>query len=170
MSMIGCFYSLKDEDLEVLISTPEYIQKLWDSKPLQDGWVPSEKAIAFDVDKAWQGIHFLLTGSDWEGDGPLAFILHGGREIAENLGYGSPHGFTSVEVRAIDDALQKINADALCEQADPAKFAELELYPQIWDREPKQECVGYVIEHLKALQKFVGETAKTGRGLIAYLG
>lgn len=169
MSMIGCFYSLKDEDLEVLIGTPERMKNLWSIRPPGD-WVPSEKATAFDVDKAWHGIHFLLTGSDWEGDGPLAFILHGGREIDVDLGYGPAHGFTSAEVRAIDAALQKLDAAALYERADPGEFAKLEIYPEIWDREPKEECVGYIIEHFKALKKFVGETAQAGRGLIAFLG
>jgi len=190
MSMIGCFYALKDEDLEALIAAPKRIHLLW-SKPQppqspsllgrlfggkpttptpQDNWQPSEPPTAFDVDKAWQGIHFLLTGSDWEGDGPLAFVLHGGREIAEDLGYGSPHGFTSSEVKAIDAALQKIDPAALFERADPTEFTKHELYPDIWDKEPKEECIGYVIDYLNGLKKFISETAQSGRALIAYLG
>src|SRR5438270_9992408 len=109
MSMIGCFYALKAQDLEAIIEQPARIKTLWNvpvimpkppsllgklfgakdvAPPPSDPWNPSEKPQEFDVDKAWHGIHFLLTDSDWEGEGPLAFILHGGREINEDLGYG----------------------------------------------------------------------------------
>src|SRR5687768_2691470 len=123
MSMIGCFYAIRDDDLEAILEKPKRITKLWDpstespakpsflsklfgSKPAaakidRDPWLPAGKPEYFDVDKAWQGIHFLLTGSDREGNGPLAFILHGGRSIDEDLGYGPPRGFTSVEVKAV---------------------------------------------------------------------
>jgi hypothetical protein len=189
MSMIGCFYSLKDQDLEDVIKAPKRIHRLW-SKPQpgkapsflgrlfgakaqppaeQDQWRPSDKPTAFDVDKAWQGIHFLLTG-DWEGDGPLSFILHGGREIAEDLGYGPAHGFTSSEVKEIDAALRNIEPAALYERADPAEFTRQEIYPQVWANEPKEQCIGYVTDYFKELKKFISGAAQSGRALIAYIG
>ena len=190
MSMIGCFYALKDEDLEAIIKVPKRIHRLW-SKPQPprkpsflgrlfgaqkqsptdyDQWKPSDQPAAFDVDKAWQGIHFLLTDSDWEGDGPLAFILHGGREISEDLGYGFPHGFVSSEVRVINEALSAVEASALYERADLSKFTEHEIYPEIWTKEPKEQCIGYVTDYFKELKKFVANSALSGRALIAYIG
>ena len=191
--MIGCFYAVKDADLEAIVKTPRRIHNLWGKPepiapykpsfllrlfgvkppppaPPPEDWQPSEKPIEFDVDKAWQGIHFLLTGSDWEGDGTLAFILHGGREINEDLGYGPPHGFTSAEVKEINAALRKVDEKALYERADPAEFSKNEIYPEIWDKESKEDCIGYVTENLKELKKFISETAQAGRALIVYLG
>ena len=193
MSMIGCFYAVKDADLEAIIKTPTRIHSLWGSPagiPLQkpsflsrlfgikaspaaaraDDWQPSEEPIEFDVDKAWQGIHFLLTGSDSGGEGPLAFILHGGREINEDLGYGAPHGFTSAEVKEIDAALRKVDEKALYEKADPAEFTKNDIYPEIWDTEDKEDSIGYVTDNLRDLKKFISETAQANRALIAYLG
>lgn len=193
MSMIGCFYAVRDEDLEAIVEEPKRIAKLWavpraespakpsilsrlfgpkppPAKEVSDHWVPSEKPESFDVDKAWHGIHFLLTGSDWEGDGPLAFVLRGGRSINHDLGYGPPHGFTSAEVKAIDAALRAVNPDELYARADPKEFASKEIYPTIWQDEPKEECVGYVTENLKSLKEFVTKTAQGNRALIAYLG
>lgn len=188
--MIGCFCAVKDDDLEEIIKAPKRIHRLWSrpqppknpsflsrllgAKPHPavpaDEWQPSEKPTLHDVDKAWQGIHFLLTGTDWEGEGPLAFILHGGREIAEDLGYGPPHGFTSSEVRTIDAALREVDGSALFERADPEEFAKHEIYPEVWTREPKEQCMGYVIEHFNELKKFIGDVAQSGRALIAYIG
>ena len=191
MSMIGCFYAVSDGDLEAILQQPTRLKGLWGApaappkapsllgklfgtktapapvpaKP----WEPSSKPESFEVDKAWHGIHFLLTGSDWEGEGPLAFMLHGGREIQEDLGYGPPHAFTSTEVKEISKALQEVNIDDLHNQADPARFAANEIYPTIWG-EPKEECIGYVTEYLKSLREFVAKTAAQNRGLIVYLG
>lgn len=193
MSMIGCFYALRDEDLEAIVQKPKRIAKLWatpkseppaklsffsklfGAKPPPkeedaDPWTPTEKAEYFDVDKAWHGVHYLLTGSAWEGHGSLAFVLRGGRSIKEDLGYGPPHGFTSAEVKAIDTALQGINPEELYAKADPEDLASKEIYPTVWQDEPKEECIGYVIEHLKGLKDFVAKTAQTNRALIAHLG
>src|SRR5262245_45909058 len=56
---------------------------------------------ALDLGKAWHGLHFLLTGTAWEGDGPLAAAILGGEEITGDLGYGaarclSPRGVAEV--------------------------------------------------------------------------
>lgn len=194
MSMIGCFYALKDEDLEAVIAEPKRMKALWGAGALvvppkspsllgrlfgakpkvapqepEISWKPSELPEEYDVDKAWHGIHFLLTGSDWEGEGPLAFVLHGGREINYDMGYGNPHGFVSSEVKEIARALEGVNIDELYQKADPAKFKELDIYPQIWQHEPKEQCIGYVTEYLKGLREFVQKTASTNRALIVYL-
>lgn len=196
MSMIGCFYALADNDLNAIVDHPQRVEKLWAEELAQyerpqrapsfwaklfgikptakkadnDPWKPSVKAEAFEVDKAWHGIHFLLTGSDWEGSGPLAFILHGGRELKHELGYGSPHGFNSAEVKEIAQALAGLDLKALYDKADPAEFTRLEIYPTIYNSEPKEECIGYVIDYLKDLREFVQKTAAADRALIAYLG
>src|SRR4051812_5134842 len=116
MSMIGCFCALKDEELEAIIDDPTGIHRLLDAEEGPSETMDHSKASGeprqFDVDKAWHGIHFLLTGTEWEGDGPLAFMLQGGREISEELGYGPPHGFTSSEVKEIDAALRALDPTA----------------------------------------------------------
>jgi hypothetical protein len=192
MSMIGCFLAVSDDDLKGVIEEPSRINTLlgrgmdmepapqesppflrifgaMQSAPPGQTWEPQTPPKEFDVDKAWQGIHFLLTQSEWEGDGPLAFILHGGTEIEEDLGYGPPHAFTSAEVKDIAAALGPITPESLYEKADPAEFAANDIYPQIWD-EPKDECIGYVTSNFDDLKKFVQETADSGSALIVFLG
>jgi hypothetical protein len=187
MSMIGCFYALKDEDLEAIIkeprrlpslwgmpeptTSPSFLSRLFGAKPQpaqQEEWQPSEPPTAFDVDKAWQGIHFLLTGSDCEGDGPLAFIMHGGREV-ENQEIPA-HGFTSTEVKQIDAALRDIDPTALFQRADFAEFTKLQIYPDIWKSWPKEQSIAYVTDNFRGLKNFISDTAQSGRALIAYIG
>ena len=160
MSMIGCFTRVTDADLDQVVANPEALEKFVKFDP--------EGADFFDIDKAWHGIHFLLTDCAWEGSGPVAFILNGGRGIEKDLGYGPPRGFSSSEVKEIAAALQSVDADALFAKADQAKFTTEEIYPQIWD-EPKDECIGYLIHHFNSLKKFVQETADANKALVIYL-
>jgi len=162
MSMIGSFLRLSDADLDAVVADPDSLNKLLQYDP--------ENKDYFDVDKAWHGIHFLLTDSAWEGSGPLAFILHGGREIDLDLGYGPPHGFSSSEVKEIAAALEPIQPDSLFAKADQTQFEAEDIYPSIWQHEPKEECIGYITTSFADLKKFVQETAAANRALIAYLG
>lgn len=193
MGMTGCFYALGDDDLQAILNQPSRIQGLWADELMSpppglgpsflarwfgfgnaakktaiDPWRPGEKADVCDVDKAWHGIHFLLTGTSWEGEGPLAFMLQGGREIEFEMGYGSPHAFFSDEVRQIAAALAELDLEALYDQANPAEFAKEDIYPMIWD-EPKEDCIGYLIEYLRELQTFVQKAADSHQALIAAL-
>src|SRR5687768_13192892 len=36
-----------------------------------------------DLDKAWHGLHFLFTGTAWEGAPPECFLVSGGTEIGQ---------------------------------------------------------------------------------------
>jgi len=41
-----------------------------------------------DLDKAWGGLHFLLTGTAWEGEPPHSFLLDGDTVGDIDVGYG----------------------------------------------------------------------------------
>jgi hypothetical protein len=164
MSMIGCFVRLTEADFDAVVTNPDSLHKFIQYDPNN----PNNKD-HFDVDKAWHGIHFLLTDSAWEGSGPLAFIVAGGREIDEDLGYGPARGFSSVEVKEIAAALEPIQPNALFEKADQEQFKAEDIYPSIWD-EPKEECIGYVTNAFAELKQFIQESAAANRAVITYLG
>jgi hypothetical protein len=74
MSMICTLRRTSDARLEALMSDPETISDYLDGDP--DDAVDSGEAYAdLDLDKAWHGLHFLLTGTAWEGTPPLDFIV-----------------------------------------------------------------------------------------------
>ena len=66
----------------------------------------SENSIS--LEKAWHGLHFLLTGDPWGGSGHAAFLLAGGREVGEDMGYGPARVIDAAEVREIDQALHRL--------------------------------------------------------------
>src|SRR4051812_40770621 len=102
MSMIAALRRLSDSDLLHLQKKPELVADYLAENPL-DGFGPFAD---LDIDKAWHAIHFLLTGTAWEGEPPLDFLAIGGTEIGEDLGYGPARGLVSSQVRELATALE----------------------------------------------------------------
>lgn len=124
-----------------------------------------------DLDKAWHGIHFMLTGTAWEGTPPLNFLMHGGVEIGDvEVGYGPARGMTGAEVKAVAGALAGIDEAFMRARFDPAQMMQLDIYPGIWDRDPADDdSLGYCMEYFSALRAFVMRAAERGAGLVISL-
>jgi hypothetical protein len=175
MSMIGNFRRISDAKLNSLLAEPDTITDfLYPEEENADA--PESEAFAdLDVDKAWHGIHCLLTGTAWEGEPPLGFIVSGGQEIGDvDVGYGPARGFTSAEVRAIAGALSALDRDALLARYDPAAMNQLEIYPASpdgWPPRDKDEdgLIEYLTDYYDMLRDFVLGAAKEGEALLVYL-
>ncbi len=49
-----------------------------------------------DIDKAWHGLHFIFTGSDWSGGFPEGFLVTCGKAVGDvDVGYGPARFLTS---------------------------------------------------------------------------
>ena len=77
--MNGTFRALPDEELSALRADPSRVEQLLYASFFGGS---SNGHDELEVDKAWHGLHFLLTGTAWEGDFPLNFIVSGGRRSA----------------------------------------------------------------------------------------
>ena len=162
--MIGNFRALPDLELQALFASPSRVEQLLYESLLGGGANGTE----LDVDKAWHGLHFLLTGSAWEGSFPLNFIVSGGEEVGDDLGYGPARGLTSADVRAINAALEPLAADELGQRFDAQRMTELQIYPFGWSDDPEGERA-YLLEYYTDLRAFVHRTAEQGRALLVYL-
>lgn len=131
----------------------------------------AHEGIECDLDKAWHGIHFLLTGSDWEGDPPLNFLLCGGTVIGDvDVGYGPARAMRPAEVKAATEALAGISSDELRRRFDPARMMQEDIYPTIWDRDPAEDdTLGYLIEYYGQLKAFLAEVTAKNLGLLIYM-
>ena len=124
-----------------------------------------------DLDKSWHGIHYLLTGTAWEGDPPLNFLLGGGREVGmEEVGNGPARTFTATEVRAIAGALAELTDDELRSRFAPAEMTRLEIYPEIWDRDrAEDDTLGYLMDNVGELRRALASVVGRGHGLLITL-
>lgn len=126
------------------------------------------EGVLTDLDKAWHGIHFLFTGTAWEGEPPLNFLVVGGREVGrEEVGYGPARTLTSSETRELATALARMDAADLRARFAPAEMMRLEIYPEIWDRDPSEDdTLGYLMEYLAQLRGAVQTASDRRLGLL----
>lgn len=168
MSMIGNFLLVSDEDISELLAAPETIQSFLERRVYE----VDEPADHVDVDKAWHALHFLLTGSAWEGTAPLDFIAVGGEAIGdEDVGYGPARALRSRDVVALDRALEKVPTSELVRRYDAAKMEELEIYPGGWStlNPAAGDEFGYFSGAYDDVRALVRRAAQDGRGLLIWL-
>ena len=120
-----------------------------------------------DLDKAWHGIHYLLTGSVWEGDGPLNFLIAGGETIGEiDVGYGPARCLKSHNVSEINAALSEITVEEFEVRFEPDKMMAEKIYPEIWNRKEENGNLDYLVEYFVELKQFISKAAQNKMGLI----
>ncbi|OQX25446.1 MAG: hypothetical protein BWK80_15535 [Desulfobacteraceae bacterium IS3] len=121
-----------------------------------------------DADKAWHGIHYLLTKTDRDGEFPLDFLLAGGEELKDvEVGYGHPRILRSSQVRRINEALSEVDDNFLKYRFDAADMMKKNIYPEIWDRDPSEDdTLGYILEQYSRLKAFIHKASENDFGLI----
>jgi len=117
------------------------------------------------LEKAWHGLHYLLTGSPWKGAEPLCFLVRGGRAVGPDLGYGRPRLLGVDFVQRLDTALQEVGEERLWEGFDAGRFKAEKIYPGIWD-EPEDQLREEYLWYFRALQAFVRKAARQGAELL----
>lgn len=152
------------------VTTAELETYLLDSS-LLEGRIYSEEAAEdqnlIDVDKAWDGIIFLLTGQNIQNaDHPLVQVLFSGQLIDEeqDLGYGPGHYLTSDQVKDLNEKISKITTEDLKLKYNSKQMNELDVYP-IWD----EDSFDYLDENFKLLQQTYAEAANKEQAIITFL-
>jgi len=165
MSMNGNFKALSDEELDSLVADPSRVEQLLYASFFGGS---SNGHDDLEIDKAWHGIHFLLTGTAWGDSLPLSFIVAGGEEVGDDLGYGPARALRSEDVLKIETALEPLTTEELRRRFDAGRMTELEIYPFGWSQDPDGE-LEYLLEFYTELRAFVGRTAERQYGLLVYL-
>src|SRR5690349_11334743 len=99
MGMIIVFHLARREQLSSLLASPEQVTDFLRDSGGEDVGLSENR---LDLDKAWHGLHFLLTGTDWGGTPPLNFIVAGGETIGDvDVGYGPARAFTPEQLAEI---------------------------------------------------------------------
>jgi hypothetical protein len=160
MSMIGSFLQLSPTELQMLIDDPSLVE----SFIYPDG---EEHPSSIDVDKAWHGIHFMLTGDAWGGGPPLCNVVLGGTEIGDDIGYGPARYITADEVRAAADVLRELPSKEFARRFDSAAMSENEIYPEIWDE--VQESLDYLMSNYELVRDYYSAAASKGNAMLKYL-
>lgn len=163
MSMIGNLRAVSDGTLQELLASPPKIQDFLYSEEAE------ESEDHTDLDKAWHTIHFVLTGSSWEGDFPLGFLVSAGAPVGEeDVGYGPARAFRSDEVQAIQAALANVSDAEFTRRFSVASLKEADIYPSFGLTSDEEERP-YFLEYFQILKAFVARAAAQKKALLVYV-
>lgn len=164
MGMIGCFAAVDANTQQRLVDDPLLIEGF-----LYPDGGESEPANYIDVDKAWHGIHFLLTGKADGGVGPAGLAILGGEPIGDDVGFGPARLLLPNEVRSVSSALTALDIETLRSRYIPGDMAKADIYPtEIWEREG-DEAFDYLVKNYRSLVKFYADAASRGDGILLWL-
>jgi hypothetical protein len=124
-----------------------------------------------DLEKAWHGIHYFLTGTAWEGEHPRNFLVSGGTAVGKiDVGYGPARTLTAAQTREARDALKALSDDDLRARFNPEDMLARKIYPEIWDAEPDEDdTLGYLMDYVHTLRGFLDEAVNAGLGMVVYI-
>ncbi|MER7607175.1 YfbM family protein [Nocardioides sp. NPDC127503] len=157
MGMIWIALAVDEATAEGIKTDPAV---LWD---LEEKLAEENDPRLVDLDKAWHGIHWLLTGSVGEGERPLADAIFGGEEFGEDNGYGRPRHLCADCTAKVHAALSALDDAELMSRYDGAAMNAAELYPVgIWEKDGHE----YTLDHLAGLRAFYAYAAARGLSVI----
>jgi hypothetical protein len=113
-----------------------------------------------DLDKAWHGLHFLLTGSAGEAPLPQGMIFAANRHL-----HGSSYLLSPEDVAECHRYLSALTDDEIAGRYDPNEMARLDLYPNTWLRDG-DEGLGYLLGNLQTLRAVLRDCVDEGQGLV----
>lgn len=164
MGMVACFASLSPKALAELQEEPDRIEEYLYP---DDG--ESEPPNFVDLDKAWHGIHYLLTGLAEGGPEPQSLAVFGGEEFGPEVGYGPARFLSADQVRRVAESLSGLTREALALRFNAKDMEAKPIYPDvIWVRDG-QEALDYVLDNYQQLQVFYRDAAARGDAVIQWL-
>ncbi|MEN2403109.1 YfbM family protein [Flavobacterium sp. MC2016-06] len=163
--MTGNLLRVKETQLEAYLQDSSILEQNLSSEetPKEIEWLY--------IDKAWDGIIFLLTGKNMPDayDYDLAQVLFSDQivDTDQDLGYGPAYYLRPEQVVDINNQISEISIEDLKEKYDPKKMAEIEVYPAIWSDET--ESFEYLSHYFIKIQKIYSDAVKNGEAIVTFL-
>ena len=135
-----------------------------------DDWRARADGDEIDIDKTWHGLHFLFTGTAWQGEPPASFLVVGGHVIGDvDVGYGPARALMPDDVARFADFLSSVDDDELGGRYDPGRMTQLKIYPETWAGADADEEIGYLLDGLARLRAFVSAAREAGDAIVIWL-
>lgn len=164
MGMIGNIVSVSPDELKNFLENTELMEaKIFDEHAHQADWL-------LDLDKAWEGIHYLLSGKgmmELETPNVLtrAFFTFQIINEGQDLGYNAQY-LTAEQVQATNTELQKIDRAALRQKTSGSAMNTKDIYPCIWDDE---DGMDYLFDTFDEFCDFYAKTAQKKYAIITFI-
>jgi hypothetical protein len=149
----------------VMVTPEQFSQMKSDEKALEKTLFEPPRDDALEMDKAWHGIHYLLTGNPWSARGTLGQAILGGVGFGPDIGYGPARYLNPRQVAEIAEALKALPVDKFKSRYDPKAMMQAEIYPTTWEREG-EEGLTWLVSGLEQLTAFYSRAADQKKGVI----
>jgi hypothetical protein len=171
MEMLCTLRSATEAQRKALLSAPERLEDFLDDEETF-GDADGARFLELDIGETWHGLQYLLTGSAWEGQAPLDFLVRGGEDVGHiPSDEGTARIFTAAEVKQLAEALQALSPDTPRSRFDAAAMQQLDIYPGLWDEPPDDaDPLDELLSYFEELRKFVRQVARRGLALLVHIG
>lgn len=159
MGMIAHFCRIDSATLEKLRAD----DSLLESYLYGDDETPAN----IDIEKAWHGLHYLLTANN--DNQTLAETILGGEGFGQEMDYGPARLLDAPLVADIAAALDQLDEAALSAAYAPQAMQDAGIYPEVWVDEG-QEALDYLLIYYRTLQAFYRTAAANGEAVLTWLG
>lgn len=174
MGMTLLLVQFSMEKLQDYLKNPQHFEN--DLPELENSEVNS----SCDLDKAWEAIHYLLTGSTIGGflvtgkkrsdnNHPLTQAVYSDQFFDEkqDLGVGPASYLTSEQVKDINNFLQQLDESVLRDRYNPVAMTEIGIYPHFWN--DNHFLLDYVVNSFRKFKAFYSEAASKNHSIASYV-
>ena len=169
MGMSSIFLRVSLEDLQKFVGKGdlflEYIASIYSYEDDEIG------EVLLDLDKSWDGLIYLLTGSSLHNapKDSFASLFFSGQLIdpEQDVGYGPAHYLTPDQVKRYWQKLEQLNKDVLRSRYDASMMNDAEVYPNYWTDD--NEEIDYLMTIFEELLAFMQVAVEEEAAIITYL-
>jgi uncharacterized protein DUF1877 len=175
MGMILSLVQFTPEKLQDYLENPEHFEK--DLPVLEN----SKDDRSCYLDKAWDAIHYILTGTKMDGylwtgtrrdnnQDPLSMVIYSDQFFDEQqiLSIAPASYLTPDQVHDITARILELDSSGVRARYNPSHMQELGIYPGFWSDNPN--LFEYVDDSFKRLKEFYADAASKGHAVASYLG
>ena len=163
MGMIACFQMVDNQCINQLLEmdADELFEEIEEMQEDDDS--------VLDLDKLWDGLHFLLTGvtgcKPIEGNPLSESIVGKSRFIDDDDSDFIAYSF-SENVVEISEALRDFDIDIAIDGFQPQEFRRNDIYPDIWMHEDKESLQKELRESFLELKSFYEKAVEHKKGIV----
>lgn len=174
MGMVMALRRLAPVEAAQIVEDPDLVPDLIygrDDEPIDKAEFrgPPDKIRLLDLNKSWHIIHFLLTGTDYDGEPPANALMDGAIVGEKEVGYQVPMLLSAGQVKAFADHLVSLGKETLMGRWDVDRMLEKEVYMAEIAQRDGDEMVDYVMEYFDELRIFARAAADSGEQILVVI-
>ena len=152
--------------------TPMSVETATPKEPLTPEDMDRLRETECDLEGAWHGLHFLFTGTAWEGNEPACYLVQGGEDLGDD-DFDVPLRLLRPEhVRDFNRVLGDLSEDELRRRYDPKRMTGLKIDSVgLWQSAtaPAGVVPALLLEAFNELRVFTGRAAAAGDAIVVHL-